>query len=592
MRSKLVLSSVLFLILPVLITVAVSSYVTKDVIKEQAVMNATKRLEMIDSHISNLLNSMIYTANYVQFDSEINILLRNQKYEMQNSRQTDPEFNALDYKKITAKLENISISRDEMYISILVSENLYFSNYSFYDYKPAQFYHEPWFQSVQQLPEGSTNWFGANPNYIQSKRKESPYMMTLVRVVKGLSSQPFGYIVVSINENQFKSIMNNRETDERIMLINSQEVVLSYQNNEKMAASAAYIDRIVSGKNADIVEMDGTKYLLVKRSLTSLGWQLLILTPYKEAVSKINVIYGSNLIIQIALFSAFLLILVYLVIQFTKPVIKRGNVALAVERGKMESRSNIRGNDEVGRLGYLFDKMLDRVQEMIKQIRTEQAKKREVELKMLQAQVNPHFLFNLLNSIRLRIMLMGDEENASLISSLSLLLRMTISRNNEFIPLREEFNIVVQYVKLMNVRREESIDIDVRLPPDCMFDEVPRFLIQPLVENVFNHGIRQGKGKIVLIARKSDDDLMISVEDNGAGMSEELLHHLRNQLVADSDRRLERTEAHQESERFSGIGIQNIYERMELIYGGRFQMTIDSQLGAGSKFSLYIPISK
>src|SRR5690606_4660412 len=114
---------------------------------------------------------------------------------------------------------------------------------------------------------------------------------------------------------------------------------------------------------------------------------------------------------------------------------KLSSVASQVNQGNLSVRSNIIGKDEIGKLGKSFDLMLDRVNHMIIQIKKEQEQKRKAELEMLQAQLNPHFLFNILNSIRMRILLKGDNENAELLSSLSSFLRMSINRNNEFISL-------------------------------------------------------------------------------------------------------------------------------------------------------------
>src|SRR5690606_5826160 len=152
---------------------------------------------------------------------------------------------------------------------------------------------------------------------------------------------------------------------------------------------------------------------------------------------------------------------VTLISRLTKPMQRLGRVAAQVESGRLEVRSHIRGSDEIGQLGRSFDQMLDRVAAMIEQIRTEQTLKRKAELDMLQAQINPHFLFNVLNSIRMRIMMKGDADSAALISSLAALLRMTINRSNELIPLREEADTVVHYVRLMNFRHNEQIQLEV-----------------------------------------------------------------------------------------------------------------------------------
>jgi len=583
LRLKLMYSAILCLIIPATVIVTISGYTTKDVIKKQTVTQAEKKLTMTHLYLSNLMESMINTANFIQFDSEINMLLKRQSNELR----LHPErtLDILDYQKITNKLENITISGDELYVSIVVSEDLYYSNYSYYEYKPSEFIHEPWFQDVVHLADNGNNWMGPHETYIQSAKKQYPNMISFVRVIKGISSRPFGYIIISMKEKNFSKFYENQDLHENMMLVNAQGLIVSHQDASKIGQPIPFTDLLASEENSSLVKLDGIEYLLLKHPF--LKWQLVSLTPYKEATSKINAIYRTNLTMQILFFLIFMLILVYLIRQFTKPISKLGKVARQVEKGNMQVRSGISGTDEIRSLGNSFDRMLDRIQIMIEQIKTEQTRKREAELKMLQAQVNPHFLFNLLNSIQLRIRMKGDGESADLIHSLSLLLRMTIDRRNEFISLQEELDIVVQYVKLMNVRRKETIIIQVNISADCMLEQVPRFFIQPVVENALIHGFKIKGGEIVISAWKSNGRLVIRVIDNGVGMSREQVERLRNQLHLESSRLSEDIANHKGH--FSGIGIPNVYERMHLIYGDRFQMEIDSELGKGSEFTLQFP---
>jgi two-component system sensor histidine kinase YesM len=203
---------------------------------------------------------------------------------------------------------------------------------------------------------------------------------------------------------------------------------------------------------------------------------------------------------------------------------------------------------------------------------------------MLQAQINPHFLFNILNSIRLKILLKEDEENAALIQSLSSLLRMTINRNNEFIPLYQEVDIVINYIKLMNMRQQTPIKYEVNLPDNTRMKEVPRLFIQPFIENTYIHGFHQGGGKIVISASLLHDILMVTVEDDGNGMTEQQSRDLLQHLETDSEAMSDKASG------FSGIGLKNVYERMKLIHGQAFRMEIDSTPGSGTKITLLIPM--
>ncbi|TMZ39389.1 HAMP domain-containing protein, partial [Klebsiella pneumoniae] len=174
-------------------------------------------------------------------------------------------------------------------------------------------------------------------------------------------------------------------------------------------------------------------------------------------------------------------------------------------QGDLTVRSRIKGKDEIGRLAESFDLMLDRINAMIRDITETQERKRKAELAMLQAQINPHFLFNALNSIRMKVMRKGDIESSEMISSLSKLLRMTIDQGRETIPFRKEIDIAKDYIHLMNMRRSTEVQLDIHVSTDAYLEEIPRFILQPIIENSIIHGFSQDGGTISLDAYVEED---------------------------------------------------------------------------------------
>jgi two-component system sensor histidine kinase YesM len=230
--------------------------------------------------------------------------------------------------------------------------------------------------------------------------------------------------------------------------------------------------------------------------------------------------------------------------------------------------------------------MIDRIEHMIEENLHEQELKRKAELAMLQAQINPHFLFNVLNSIRLKIMMKGDEENAELISSLSSVLRMTINRNNEFIMLHEEIEINEHYIRLLNSRHGDRVVLRIEAASDTLMLKVPRFMLQPLIENAYIHGLKSKPGVIIIASQKcADGRLQVEIQDSGIGMTVENLAALHAHLETKSNDNTE------ESRRglLTGIGINNVFERLKLIYGNRFDYEIDSMPDRGTRIVLRFP---
>ncbi len=239
----------------------------------------------------------------------------------------------------------------------------------------------------------------------------------------------------------------------------------------------------------------------------------------------------------------------------------------------------------MGRLSESFNHMLDRVNEMIYEITDTQERKRKAESDMLQAQINPHFLFNVLNSIRMKVLGKGDKESANMISSLSKLLRMTIDKNKETITFREEIQIVSDYINIMNMRQKEQVKVEIDVHEEANTLMIPRFILQPIIENSIIHGLNKRAGTIVVSTERRENQLVIIIEDNGQGMDEASLSQLKSR-INHSNCTENIHETHNSG--FSSLGLSNVYERMFITFGKSFTMDIKSLPGAGTKVILTI----
>ncbi|WP_156157991.1 sensor histidine kinase [Gordoniibacillus kamchatkensis] len=387
-----------------------------------------------------------------------------------------------------------------------------------------------------------------------------------------------------MNELQLRAIIEEYSQSQNMMLLSADGVILSGLND--IGQTYAHFEEINKPVASLIRNVGGEEQIVVKKMLPLTGWMLVSLTPYEAATSQVYEIFRSNFLIEIGFVALFLVILIYLLRQFTKPILRLVQVAASIEAGNLSIRSHITGSNEFVKLGRSFDNMLDSIETMVRQITYEQELKRKAELAMLQAQINPHFLFNILNAVRLRIMLRGDRENADVISSLSHLLRMTFINNREFISLQEEVELVKQYMNLMNFTSKDAFRYEIDLSSETLHELVPRFILQPMIENAIIHGLRQYAGNIRIRAWKEDKLLVIAVEDDGGGMAEATVAELRQRLQGGVENSAARPETNQG---MSGFGLFNVYERLTIIYGDRFRMDMKSELGKGTVIYLFIP---
>ncbi|MBW7454798.1 sensor histidine kinase [Paenibacillus sepulcri] len=586
LRYKLVVTSVLCLLLPSLLTLWASDYLTKNIVRAQVVDNERKSLELADVYISGLFNSMIRISNSIMFENDINVSLK-EIWQRSRSKQQDYAKDTLAAKYfIDDKLENIAYAMDNVYITLMTTEGQYFTSTLKLDdaFKPSDIENEPWMERLRDLPAFEVDWVGLIKRTPDSSRSGIPFSIAVARNLRMSSNETYAYLIVSIGEDQLSQIFRHDVGRQETVLLDKQGMIIASKDSSKVGKPFRFSSK-VQNPDSRLVEYENESFLLSRHSLSYGGYELASLKPYKEAVSQIHTVYRLSFAIQIAAVLLFLVLFIYMVRQFTKPVIKLGQVAARVEAGDLTIRSNIRGRDEIGHLGKMFDQMLESIEWMMAEVTMEQTQKRKAELAMLQAQINPHFLFNILNSIRLRILMKGDKENAELLSSLSGLLRMTIQRDNEFTPLHEELHIVKKYVELLNFRQSEKADLEINAASDCLAVPIPRFLLQPIIENAYIHGLNQNAGLIRISAHKSDKLLTIIIEDDGEGIAYEKLELLRHEMS-----RIRDIKPAAPSVKLSSIGISNVYERLYLIYGNQFRLTIDSKPGIGTVLQVMIPI--
>jgi two-component system sensor histidine kinase YesM len=262
------------------------------------------------------------------------------------------------------------------------------------------------------------------------------------------------------------------------------------------------------------------------------------------------------------------------------------------EEDSLEVLLSYDGNDEIGQLSDSFKEMINRLNNLISEVYLAEIKvkdleleKKEAEIHALQSQINPHFLFNTMESISMNSLNKGDLETAEIVRSFSKLLRRSIEWENDTTTLKHELDLVWDYLKIHKFRHKDKfryeISIDQRFNNVC----IPKFILQPVVENAIYHGLelKVDQGLLRIYARADENDLEIIVEDNGLGIKQEVLKNIQSTLetgegTADT------------SGQRKGIGLSNIHQRLRLYYGGKYGIGIDSAENAGTKVVIRIPV--
>ena len=254
----------------------------------------------------------------------------------------------------------------------------------------------------------------------------------------------------------------------------------------------------------------------------------------------------------------------------------------AISEGDLTVKTPIQAQEyEIQTLSDGFENMVERLNQQIEQNRQEQISLRSAELALLQAQINPHFLYNTLDAIVWLIEMEKNEQAVEMVTSLSGFFRSSLSNGRDIITLREEEQHVRSYLEIQKVRYKDILDYQIDMEPSLAQYEIPKLTLQPLVENALYHGIKlkRGQGHIVVTGRELEQEICLTVEDDGAGMTPERLEQvcrgLKKSRCAD--------------EPVIGFGVATVHERLQLLFGPEYGLRVSSESGQGTRVEVRIP---
>ncbi len=270
-----------------------------------------------------------------------------------------------------------------------------------------------------------------------------------------------------------------------------------------------------------------------------------------------------------------------IVTRITEPIQKLCEAAEAAGSGDFQIRAQGEGLDEIAVLNASFNQMMEEIGDLVEDIRVEELNLRAAELRVLQEQINPHFLYNTLDNIIWLAESKDTEQVVKMVSALSSFFRTTLSKGREFISVREEGEHIRSYLEIQQFRYRDILEYDVSIPEELWEYQVIKLTLQPLVENALYHGIKKkrGKGHISVSAERYKDVLIFKVKDDGMGMDEVRLEQVRGILDGSVV----------EERQSGGFGLFNVNQRIQLHYGAEYGLKVQSTYGEGTEVWVRIP---
>ncbi len=585
-QTKMMVVFIILVVFPMLLITYFSIKGSERFLQQKISQSDSQMLEQMSNSINSSLQAMINASSLFTQDRAIVDLLS-----MSDNLNSSELFNKTKLvDKEMQKAKNSILLNFNSYISIFdFNGNLYTSGSRKSTDNYEEYSKTKWFKDTITA-NGFMLWIAPQNDYIKTDDLSEGPLITLSRLIKGSRSLGgYGVVTISISESEFykKFFKNNgNDADNKVFIIDDNGVVISSDDKEIIGnnlSNELYIKNILDNKKSNfITEIRGKKTIISYSSIALTKWKLVKINSYDVLFMDLIKDRNKNLVLISILSLIFLIVTTLIVYGITKPIKMLKQTMKFVEAGDLNTRATIKGNDEIAQLGTGFNSMLSYIKELIENIQDKQKKEEELKLEVLQAQINPHFLFNTLNTIKWTAVISQANNVASMIEALGRILEMSVKDMNKLITIKDEIENLKSYLMLQKARYNQRFKETISIDANILNKRIPRLILQPIVENSIVHGLKEDKVgdlKIIITGAIMNGMIVLNVEDAGVGIEKERLEEIYEDYKNKTNRN-----------RFGRIGLQNVHRRIELLFGDPYGITISSKPQMGTNIEILLPV--
>jgi len=440
-------------------------------------------------------------------------------------------------------------------------------------------------RSMQGSDEGVREIVASNPtvmavtSYDNDKRG-----LRLVRCVLRIlenAQVPVGYMVCDVDPKGLESLMRKyRYADEQAVWLQplGRSFITSMlpEQAETVSLMESLSQRAQRGETLSDMH---SSHSLYSSPVRKYGLTLYSLIPSRALNANQAMLMSSTILAFVLVLLLFVVLFIFISRGLTRPLDQMADTMNRIKQGETELRLPEMRQDELSKLGSTFNGMLDRIEELIAREYQTAIQLNDTKYKALQTQVNPHFLYNTLDTMSAIAMIHDCQIVSTLCHALSDLFRYSLRMDEPLAPISDELKHLKNYMFVMNVRMNDSIHMTIDIPADMMKTCVPRLSLQPLVENAISHGLRNKRGEknIVIRARETESEILLIIADNGVGMPAGMLEKVH---AIDPEQALSTG---------TSIGLLNIAARLKLLFGREYGLEVESSEQTGTTVTLHIP---
>lgn len=406
-------------------------------------------------------------------------------------------------------------------------------------------------------------------------------------VISLQDSSPIGYLIINMSEDELFNIYSNislyKEND--IFITDNKGFILSHGDKDLLGTRVEADYRQLVNKPDDtpltLKTLNGQRYYIASRMINDGEWCLFYQISEQDFesdfISLMQIFFGITFIILLLALS----VSVVLSRSIANPITELSKTMQQVRNGNFRIRSNYKAKDEVGILSDNFNRMIENANELVQTIYQKELLKQEAELRYLKFQINPHFLYNTLETINWISRIKGVPEAGEIAKALGDLMREGL-KDEDFAQIKDEIKNVENYILIQQYRYGDKIKVSINIDPSVSEAKTPKFVLQPIVENAIIHGLdsKIEGGNIRIYGGSDGKDIVLTVEDDGIGIPEEVRRNLLNENLrkAESD------------EKSAHIGILNVHKRLQLYFGPQYGLRISSEEGVGTVVAIHLPL--
>ncbi|WP_239616073.1 cache domain-containing sensor histidine kinase [Cohnella mopanensis] len=574
-QTNIVLAFVLVILMTILIMSVTSYYLSRDSVKTNTQAYTLELVKQVNQNIKSYVNGMKYMSSLVANNRSVQQYLSTESFESlrEEKKQKDT---------VSDFLEAMFISRSDIAsINIFGSDDKFISGRKDFELNPNfEIKSMKWYKDAIAANGADV----VSSSHVQPIIKgRYPWVVSLSReLLSHDGTQKLGVFLVDLNFNVLSDMLKDIKLGDRgyVFIIDSSGKIVYHPQQQLIYSNlkSELIDNVLANTSGTFTSDEGSRSRIYSIQDSDFGWKIIGVSYVNELVANQQNMRSSFILLGIICIVIAIMISVLLTQRISQPIKMLEHHMKEVEKGNFDIHVPVPRTIEIGRLARTFNIMVGKIKELMTQAISDQEQKRKSEIKALQSQINPHFLYNTLDSIIWMAESYKAKEITIMTSALAKLLRSSISKGEELVQISTEVEHITSYLKIQKMRYSNKMDYLVEISESLRDYLSIKLILQPIVENAIYHGIKKkrGSGWIMIRSEETESDILLIVEDNGYGMDNEKCKSLLHPSTIRSGSR-------------GGVGVRNVHERLQLYFGTQYGLSYTSELGVGTVVTIRFP---